>query len=176
MPQASLLPAPARYVLDANVFMTAYHSYYSPGICQGFWDCLEHYCLEGSVLSIDRVRAEILGPPGLVEWRNQAPGGMFAPSGEPEIADRFSRMQAWVRARDQFLPAAKDEFARVADGWLAAYAKVHDVVVVTQEVFNPDIRKKVPLPNVCREFDVPYVSTFDMLNDLDVHFDWRQPP
>ena len=29
---------------------------------------------------------------------------------------------------------------------------------------------KVPIPNVCLEFDIPYVNTFEMLNDLNVRF------
>ena len=51
----------------------------------------------------------------------------------------------------------------LADGWLAAYAKTHDCAVVTLEDFDPVIRKKVPLPNVCRAFDVEPITPFEML-------------
>ena len=40
-------------------------------------------------------------------------------------------MQIWVQTNDQFLPAAKHEFAGAADGWLAAYAKVLERVKAT---------------------------------------------
>ena len=170
-----LLPgAPNVYVLDANVFMTAHHDYYAPDLCPGFWKCLEHYSQEGRLLSIDRVRSEILSPDKLVEWVKQAPSKLFRSSAQREVVDAFSEMQMWVQGNEQFLPPAKDEFAQVADGWLAAYAKVHRATVVTQEVFDPNVRKRVPLPNVCKQFNVNYRDTFETLRDLGVRFAWSR--
>lgn len=84
-------------------------------------------------------------------------------------------MQAWVQSNAQFLPAAKHEFAQVADGWLAAYAKIHNAVVVTNEVYIESSRRRVPLPNLCKMFDVEVCNTADMLRGLDVKFDLRTP-
>ena len=128
------------------------------------------------MLSIDRVRDEILSyspPDALIEWVNQAPNGLFVSSAEPLVIAAFTEMVNWVQASVQFRSEAKAEFARVADGWLAAYARIHNVVVVTQEVFNADVRKRVPLPNVCKQFGVDYRDTFEMLRELEVSFDWR---
>lgn len=44
---------------------------------------------------------------------------------------------------------------------------------MTHEVFDAKVRKRVPLPNFCREFGVPYVNTFDMLRSLEVRFGWK---
>ena len=166
---------PIEYVLDANIFMTAHHEYYAPDLCPGFWQCLEHYAREGRVLSIDRVRGEILSPHKLVEWVRQAPSKLFRSSAQREVADAFSEMQTWVQGNDRFYLPAKDEFARVADGWLAAYAKVHGAIVVTEETFDPNVRVKVPLPNVCKKFDVAYQNIFAMLRGLGVRFAWSSP-
>jgi hypothetical protein len=76
----------------------------------------------------------------------------------------------WVQAQNQFSPAAKADFANGADGWLVAYARAKGCVVVTQEVPAPDARRKVPIPNVCQAFDVPFVNTFEMLRALGVQF------
>ena len=160
------------YVLDANVFMTAHHDYYAPDLCPGFWECLEHYSRAGRLSSIDRVRSEILSPDKLVEWIKQAPSELFRSSAQGEVVEVFSDMQTWVQGNAQFLSQAKEEFARVADGWLAAYAKVHGAVVVTQEVFDPNVRKRVPLPNVCKKFHVTHRNMFEMLRELGVRFDW----
>ena len=160
------------YVLDANVFMTAHHDYYAPDLCPGFWECLEHYSRAGRLSSIDRVRSEILSPDKLVEWIKQAPSDLFRSSAQHEVVKVFSQMQTWVQGNAQFLSQAKDEFARVADGWLAAYAKVHGAIVVTQEVFDPNVRKRAPLPNVCKKFDVTHQNMFEMLRELGVRFDW----
>ena len=36
--------------------------------------------------------------------------------------------------------------------------------------YAPDAKKKVPIPNVCIEFGVHYVNTFEMLRDLGEKF------
>ena len=79
-------------------------------------------------------------------------------------------MMNWVYSQSQFTDAAKTEFASVADGWVIAYAAVNGMVVVTHEQYAPDARRKVPMPNVCIEFDVAYVDTFAMLRDLREKF------
>ena len=66
------------------------------------------------------------------------------------------------------MPYAKTEFASGADGWLIAYAKVNDCVLVTQEVLRPNVKNKVPIPNVCRAFSVPYIDTFEMIRALGI--------
>ena len=69
------------------------------------------------------------------------------------------------------MPAAKDQFAQVADGWLVAYAQTRkNHIVVTMEEHAPHAKKKVPLPNVCQEFGIPYTDTFMMLKDLGAQF------
>ncbi|MCK4783673.1 MAG: DUF4411 family protein [Desulfobacteraceae bacterium] len=41
---------------------------------------------------------------------------------------------------------------------------------MTHEVLYPDIRRKVPIPNVCEAFGLSYVDTFEMLRELGVRF------
>ena len=49
-------------------------------------------------------------------------------------------------------------------------------IVVTNEVYNENSRRRVPLPNLCRMFDVEVCNTADMLRGLGVKFDLRTPP
>jgi len=162
-----------KLLLDANVLITAHHGYYAPDLCPGFWECIQYHCNAGRLLIIDRVRDEINGPELLVQWMTQIPASLFVPTDEKRIVDSFGEMMAWVQGNDQFLIEAKEEFARVADGWLAAYAREHDAVVVTNEAFNPNVKRKVPLPNLCLQFDISCIDTFSMLRNLGVRFDWR---
>jgi len=164
--------APVVFVLDANVFMEAHRRYYALDLCPGFWECLAHYCHEPRLLSIDRVRDEIGDDDALSDWVKDAPDELFVSSAEQPVVDTFSEMMTWVQGNTQFRPEAKAEFAAVADGWLAAYAKVHGAVLVTQEVYSADVKRKVPLPNVCRQFRVATRDTFSMLRELEVRFGW----
>ncbi len=165
---------PTMFLLDTNVFVEAHRRYYALDLCPGFWECLEHYCREPRLLSIDRVRSEIDEGDALDEWVKQAPDHLFVSTADQAVAQRYRDVMAWVQGNNQFRPEAKAEFARGADGWLIAYAGVHDHAVVTHEVFDPNVRRKVPIPNVCRQFHVLYVDTFSMLRSLEVRFGWVQ--
>ena len=164
------------YVLDANVFVQAHRRHYAFEICPGFWDCVIHHHQTGLLISIDRVRDEIAAgdADALETWaKHTAPKSLFAPTGVAVVAGNFAAMVQWVQAQAQFTTEAKEQFAQVADGWLAAYAKTHaHHVVVTHEEFNPDVKKRVPLPNVCKQFGVEYIDTFTMLKELKARFNW----
>jgi hypothetical protein len=156
------------YVIDSNVLMQAHRLYYAFPICPGFWDCLLRQHNSGRIVSVDKVRGEIQPGDGLHRGvQTSAPTSFFASTKEATVMGNYAALLAWVQQEKQFMQAAKDEFAQVADGWLAAYAQAHRKhVVVTMEEHAPQAKKKVPLPNVCLRFDVPYTDTFTMLKDL----------
>ena len=156
--------------------MQAYRDYYAPDFCPAFWDCIPQYFHAGLLISIDRVFAEIKNPGDLVQWANNAPNGLFTFSGEQPVINAYGKIMNWVQNNSQFKQAGKSRFAAGADGWLIAYAHVHAAVVVTQEVLAPDVQQRVPIPNVCRQFNVSYLNTFDMLRQLGVRFDLRRTP
>ncbi len=168
---------PDFYLLDANIFIEAKRRYYAFDVCPGFWEALLAHHGNGNLRSVDRVRTELVrGADDLAEWViNQVPSGLFDGTDDATIAGQFGSMMAWVQAQTQFMPIAKAEFASAADGWVGAYAKVHGFIVATHEVAKPDARKRVPLPNVCDAFGVPYINTFDMLRALGTRFAWDRP-
>ena len=170
------MPTDKKHLLDANVFIEAKRRYYAFDLCPGFWECLVWHHQEACVQSIDRVKRELeLGGDDLQEWVASAmPATCFVSSDDPSVISQFSQMLTWVQGQAQFSPEAKAEFAAKADGWLIAHAKARNLVLVTQEVFARDARRKVPMPNVCEAFDVAYVDTFTMLRDLETQFDWRR--
>ena len=167
-------PPQPLFVLDANVFITAHRSYYALNLCPGFWDCLIHFFHEGRLMSIDRIRDELIDHDDpLSEWVKRAPTELFATSLEDAVTDSYRDVMAWVYANDQFSPQAKNDFSRGADGWLVAYAKVHNATLVTLETYHQGARRRVPLPNVCKQFSVLRMDTFKMLSELGVRFDWH---
>ena len=65
---------------------------------------------------------------------------------------------------------AKRVFLSGADPFLIAYAKAHNHIVVSHEVYVESERKKVKIPAVCRELNVPYNRTFEMLRQAGASF------
>ena len=162
------------YVLDANVLISAYRDHYPPDLFPGVWDSLAHHIAAGRLLIIDRIRAEITSPSGLVQWLDQTCSGAYASTASQPVVATYGEMVDWVQDNPKFLPAASEEFARGADGWLAAYARVTGAVLVTNEVSTPGARRRVPIPNLCEQFGVSYLNMLGMLRSLDMRFDWRQ--
>jgi hypothetical protein len=168
-----------RYLLDANVFIEAKNKYYRFNLCPGFWKALIAQQKNNRVFSIDKVRDELVKSPSgpddepdpLSDWaKDTVPDTFFKKTQDQAVIDAFRDMVCWVNSEAQFTPAAKAQFSSAADGWLIAFAKVNGLIVVTHEEYAGDVKKKVPIPNVCLEFDVDYVNTFEMLEDLKVKF------
>ena len=164
----------AAFVLDANIFIEAHRRYYGLDLCPGFWESLRHFRQRGRVVSIDRVYRELeTGDDALWDWAKASPG-LFVSSAEPEIVEAFSEIMEWASGEPQFRAEAISEFAAAADGWVAAYARVHGSIVVTHERHDPNVKKRVPLGNVCHEFDLPVKDTFEVLRELHVRFGWER--
>ena len=167
--------SPTRYLIDSSVFIQAHRTYYAFGLCPGFWDSLVWHHSQGSVLSLDKVREEI-GDEGdaLAKWAATIiPASAFAASSGSEVILQYAEMQVWANSQAQYTAAARAEFASVADAWLVAYAKANDLTLVTQEVYAPNIKARIPIPNVCKAFDVNYTDSFTMLKNLNAQFKWN---
>lgn len=161
---------PPIYLLDANVFVEAARGYYAFDIISSFWDSLIDLAENDHLLSIDRVHAEIKHPDSLRNWADNDFHPWFMPTDEPDVLESYALIMAWAQGESQFNDAAKAEFAAVdnADAWVVAYARTKGCFVVTHEQLAPDVRRKIPIPNVCQQFGVQYTDTFQMLRDLGV--------
>jgi hypothetical protein len=159
------------YLLDANVFIEASRRYYAFDLAPKFWGSLSAHAQAGQILSIDRVKYELeRGKDELATWAKGQFSHGFVSTDEEEINQVYADIMIWVNNQIQFTEPAKAKFANDADGWLIAYAKAKNCVLVTHEVFAADAKNKVKIPNVCKAFDVPYVDTFEMLRKLGVRF------
>ena len=167
-----------QYLLDANVFIEAKDRYYGFNLCPGYWRALDVHNKEKRVHSIDRVRKELIRkggpdrePDRLSDWaEDKERDTFFKKTQDQAVIKAFQEMVNWVNSEPQFTQEAKAEFADAADGWLIAFARVNGLIVVTHEVYASAVQRKVPIPNVCLEFSVDYVNTFEMLEALKVEF------
>jgi len=154
----------AKYLLDASVFIEAARRYYAFDFAPGFWNVLLSLFQDGRIGSIDRVQEELLrGDDDLAAWIRSDFSEAFFSTEDSSVIEVYRDVITWVQEQEQFSDAAKDKFARGADGWIVAYAKQNVYTVVTQEGLRPEAKKTVPIPNVCHAFNVNSVDTFKML-------------
>lgn len=162
---------PPRYLLDSNVFIEAARRYYAFDLVPQFWDILIAQAKAGRLHSIDRVRAELdRGKDGLAKWAKQEFAQWFASTGDPDVIHAYGQIMVWSQEQGQFMKAAKAEFARAdnADSWVVAYAHAKGLVITTHEQFDPNVKNRVPIPNVSQALGLRWVDTFQMLRELGV--------
>lgn len=161
------------YVLDANVFIEAARRYYAFDIAPGFWHSLVEHARDGHLRSIDRVRDELeRGQDELWKWAKEQFHARFFSTNDVSVTRHYGRIIQWASGEQQFSAAAKSVFAATdnADAWLVAYAMEENAVVVTHEGAKEDVKRRIPIPNVCEAFKVHYVDTFQMLRQLGVRW------
>ena len=164
------------YVIDSDVLITAKNRFYAFDLCPGFWDSLLALHHAGRVHSLDRNRQELLqgrDDDDLVKWVHESvPESFFLNCNIAKVVSTYTEIMLWVQRNPQYYDDAKAKFATGADGWLVAYAKVNDCVVVTLEESRPESRNQIKLPDVCLQFGVVYQDVFAMLRTLRVHYDY----
>jgi hypothetical protein len=160
------------YVLDANVYINAHRDYYSFDLNRSFWNHLIEGAKTGQVVSIDRVKLELKSEreDSLWDWACNECDIAFASTARPDVTYHYGKIVSWVQQAD-FTDHAKQEFAKCADGWLIAYAKAAGHVVVTHESYEQFRKNRVKIPNVCKQFGVRYINTFEMLRELKFRLD-----
>lgn len=159
-----------RYLIDSNILITSFRSTYPMDIFTAFWEkILEQFCL-GNILLIDRVHDELIaGDDILKDWiiENEQDITVLC-SDDVNIISEYSEIMQQVMDDDGYSLAAKEEFADVADSWLIAHAKCNDYIIVTEETYQRNIRRKVKIPNECIRNNVDFIKTVDLLRNLGI--------
>lgn len=157
-------------LLDANVFIEAKNRYYGFDICPGFWGWMDTV-FQGGVGTVDKVWAELLGKGDeLSDWAKGRKSSAAILAVDDKATQSVFQDIANHVATGQYKPAAIAQFLSGADPWLIAKAKTTGATVVTHEVLAKQAKKKVPIPNICEEFDVSYEDTFNTLRTFNAEF------
>ncbi|MCS3418919.1 hypothetical protein M2399_003628 [Pseudomonas sp. BIGb0450] len=160
-----------KHLLDSNTLIEAKNRYYGMAICPGYWTWILHQHQALEIASILPVRDELArGNDELTQWVKDN-AGIFEDSSDEQTQAAFGTIVGKIAEQASVMkPGALEEFLDGADPWLIAKAMATDAIVVTHEVFNPDIKRKYTIPNVCSLFGVPYMNTFELLGKLDARF------
>ena len=160
------------YLIDSNTFMTAARTFYSFDYGTKFWNFIELQAKNNSLVSIDKVLKEInKGDDALKNWANEEFLNYFLTTKEESIILKYAELMQWAeKQNNHYRRNALDDFMKEenADPWLIAFANSNrgNYIVVTFEKYNQNQRNKIPIPNVCKVFNINYCDLFQMLKDL----------
>ena len=149
--------------------MQAAKEYYAFDLAPKFWTELVRCFEEGQIFSVDRVKDEIdKGNDALKVWVNSEFKDAFLSTRDVGVLTKYQALMQWAQANPQFQPAAKSDFAGIADSWIIAHAMHSSYIVVTLEQPSPQSRKRVKIPDACNAFGVTWIGTFEMLRRLGI--------
>ncbi|WP_445372171.1 DUF4411 family protein [Methylomonas sp. HW2-6] len=158
-----------KYLLDSNTYIQAKNFYYGMDICPAYWDWLDRQFQLGLVASVQMIGKELRdGDDDLAEWVKLRPAH-FIDNDDTETQWVFSEIVRSVATGD-YNPGNRDNFLAKADPWLIAKAKTLGASVVTHEALLAPNTKKVKVPNICRQFGVQCLDTFQFLRELNAKF------
>lgn len=158
-----------KFLVDANVFITAHRLLYPFDIAPGFWEQLSDRASDRIVI-IEEVQKEIRkGQDPLADWY-ECERGKFTVLGIPtaDVIDSYRRIINSVNNNKQYRQSAKEEFAASTDLWLCAHGLATGQTIVTLETYDAEIRKRVKIPNVCREFGIKYVNLLQFMREIGI--------
>lgn len=161
------------YLIDANVFIEAKNRYYNMSFCPAFWDWLLRECAGNQIFSIQNIFTELTnGNDELATWADQH-RHFFLPVSDQLTQQNLASVATYVSSQQVSVPmsaGAMNEFLRGADTWLIAKAMTVGATVVTHERLDLQCRRKFLIPNICRNFNVNYMDTFTLLQQLNASF------
>lgn len=156
------------YLLDTNIFITAKNEL-PMDVYPSFWQALSRLAANGSFKSIKKVEDEIRkGKDELVDWvDNNLPDDFFITENTETLA-ALSSVSLWATMNQVYTPAAKMEFASVADSWIIAEALSQSITVITHETPDPLCRKRVKIPDVCNAVGVKFCDLNTAFRNLGI--------
>ena len=138
-------------------------------ICPAYWEWLDQQFELGELGSIDFIGRELKdGNDELAEWAKDRPNHFIA-NDDAATQQQFMQIVNSVMAGD-YNAGNRDNFLAKADPWIIAKAKSIGATVVSHESLLIPETKKVKVPNICKEFEVPCISTFQLLRELQAKF------
>lgn len=163
------------YLIDSNVFIQAHRAKYPFDVMPSFWNKMKDFAHQGIIKSIDKVKVELIdnGRDGdeLKEWcKNDLPATFFVDSSSAIL--QYAEIITWATSGSRpYNQAAIRKFlaTEYADSWLVAMARLDaNFIIITEEVGNPQIKSDIRIPDVCLQYNLPFINTLELLRTLSV--------
>lgn len=157
------------YCLDSNVLIQAWQKYYSPQLCPTYWETLNKLGDEGIIFVSQMVYEELTKTDDdLSDWVKNSQIEVKS------ITEAVTNAVAQIYADDPIHERLVDNRRErsLADPWVIAHAIHENAIVVTKEekVTAANNKKGVKIPNVCDNMNIPWMTDFEMIQDLGISF------
>lgn len=163
----------SQYLIDSNFFIEAHRKTYPMDVALGFWDAVKKIADNKQIISINKVKNELYNNEDeLCTWcKENLPKEFFHSS--DDCIQEYQTLMRWAQTqKGQYKSSAIADFSDRdrADAWLIAYAKKHNLVLITHEVSAPESKKSIKMPDVCIAHSVSYKNTIQMFRELQITF------
>ena len=164
-----------QFLKDSNIFIQAHRRYYPFDVMPGFWQAIKSAANEEKIFSIDKVRVELVdnardGDELAQFCREELPSSFFLSSEECVV--EYSQIMNWAQTSERnFTTNALTNFMATdyADPWLVAFAmRNENFSIVPEEKEDDLIKKDIPIPEVCKQFDQSWHNTISLLRELQI--------
>lgn len=157
------------YLLDTNIFISAHRVHYPIDIMTSYWAKIKDLAFSQEIFSIDKVKKEIYkNEDDLKRWcESNLPDDFFKDSSS--CISKYRDVVKWAARDPRYTQQAINEFleADEADAWLVSYAWEYNMKLVTYEISQPNIKRKIKIPEACVEFNLIFKNPIDMLRELN---------
>lgn len=139
---------------------------------------IEQEAEKNRIRSIDKVYNEIVkGNDKLSNWVKRSFKRYFLTTEDLSVLKSYEEIIKWnsrEKVRRRYSQNAILDFSKAdnADPWLIAYALTNkqNFIIVTFEKEHEYIKRRIPIPNVCKEFGIKYCDLYQMLKNLNFRF------
>jgi hypothetical protein len=158
------------FLLDTNTYIQAKNFHYHMDFCPAYWDWLDAQYATGFIGSVESVYDEIVDKGDELSQWVIARKNHFDAVSDQQTQQNMALISQYVIGMPNKTQEHISKFLSGADPWLIAKAMVNGFTIVTHEIPVPDNSQKVKIPNVCKNFGVPYIDTYELLKRLQARF------
>lgn len=164
------------FLFDANVLIDANRDYYPISRIPEFWEWLLHLAKNDDIRVVPEVYDELLvGTDDLTDWASQNEVKTSLLLDEDADPDLVSNIIDNGYAND-LTDAEVEKLGR--DPFLIAHALVDpsERAVVTTEVSKPGKKRaNRKIPDICADFNITSLNTFELIRTLNFQTSWKRP-
>lgn len=170
-----------KYLIDSNSFMESAEKFYNYEIAPTYWiKLIDAASKKGCLYVLDVVADEISrgkDDDPLRVWfsENESSFNRISQSSDNMIVGIYAQVLQYVQECGYYNEKALRNWSNdgIADPWLIAAAKVHDLVIVTFERRQGGLSTTsktgcVKIPDVADYFDVETISLYTMMRELGI--------